>query len=267
MQVEFTCTELPGIDNYAESGRSRYGLITTSNSTVGTESGVHGRSTAGYPIKEISGDVYLNGGDLTTNLADIGLRALSGSSYASVPPATATPSSARYLVPGVPTVPPALPAVPVAAACDPAALNAAFPDYLAVDGTTVTQAAANCDLDPGTPSPEMSGIRPPGCASIRFCRSCRRSCARRPRTTSRTAARCCTPVATPTPSCSTERPARGSSTSHRACTTSRTPCRSATVPRSSVARASTPTAASTRTLPSTASASGRPRTTRSPVTA
>ncbi len=144
MDIELSCSELPGIDNYTESARSRYGVITTSNSTVAGVGGISGRATAGYPIKEISGSIYVNGGDFGPSVADIGIRAMAGSSYVAAPN---TPVAERYLVPGAPTTPPDPPAVPVAVACDPA-IPDGFPDFVSpIDGASVTH-TMTCDPNP-----------------------------------------------------------------------------------------------------------------------
>ena len=147
MDIELSCTELPGIDNYTESARSRYGLITTSNSTLASEGGITGRATAGFPIKELSGNIYVNGGDFGPSVADIGIRAMAGSSYVAAPN---TPVAERYLVSGAPTTPPDPPAVPAAVACDPTipANPDGFPDFVSpIDGASVTH-TMSCDPNP-----------------------------------------------------------------------------------------------------------------------
>ena len=109
MDIELSCTELAGIENYTESARGRFGVITTSNSTAVGVGGITGRATPGYPIKELTGSIYLNSANLGPTVADIGIRSMAGSTYVAAPN---TPVAERYLVSGTPLPLPAPPATP-----------------------------------------------------------------------------------------------------------------------------------------------------------
>ena len=144
--VTMTCTVLTSIDN----GRGRYAAIATQ--TDPARRGLQGFTGTGGARKDVQGNVFLNGGDLSTYTQDVlvtgtnanGYRVEYSNSTAVAPNAspTSTPASARYKV-GATTV-----------GCDGAAglVDGYAKGVSTIDGQTYTHRNPVCSTSNLTPT-------------------------------------------------------------------------------------------------------------------